>query len=66
MGDAVVTLTGNTTYSPWRVPMKNSLYIVPVSVGFYLSYTFGPQFDFKCPSYYLKEYIRTAWRRPGR
>ena len=65
-GDALVTLTAKTTYSPWRIPLKNSYYIVPFSLGFYLSYTFGPQFDSKWPSYYPAGYYWWATSfRPG-
>ncbi|WP_205748100.1 hypothetical protein [Dyadobacter luticola] len=65
-GDALVTITGKTTYSPWRIPVRNEHYIVPASIGFYLSYTFGPQFDSKWPSYYPKGYYWWATSfRPG-
>ena len=65
-GDALVTITGKTTYSPWRIPLKNSYNIVPFSLGFYLSYTFGPQFDSKWPSYYPSGYYWWATSfRPG-
>jgi hypothetical protein len=65
-GDALISITGKTTYSPWRIPVKNNNYIVPFSLGFYLSYTFGPQFDTKWPTYYPKGYYwwATAFR-PG-
>ena len=65
-GDALVTLTGKTTYSPWRIHLKNNYYVVPFSLGFYLSYTFGPQFDSKWPSYYPAGYYWWATSfRPG-
>lgn len=65
-GDALVTLTAKTTYSPWRIPLKNNYYVVPFSLGFYLSYTFGPQFDSKWPSYYPAGYYWWATSfRPG-
>jgi hypothetical protein len=65
-GDALITITGKTTYSPWRIPLKNTYYIAPFSLGFYLSYTFGPQFDTKWPSYYPKGYYWWATSfRPG-
>ena len=65
-GDALVTITGKTTYSPWRIPLKNSYNIVPFLLGFYLSYTFGPQFDSKWPSYYPSGYYWWATSfRPG-
>jgi hypothetical protein len=65
-GDALVTITGKTTYSPWRIPVKNASYIVPFSIGAYLSYTFGPQFDTKWPSYYPSGYYWWATSfRPG-
>jgi hypothetical protein len=65
-GDALITITGKTTYSPWSVPLKNDYYLKPFSLGVYLSYTFGPQFDTKWPSYYPKGYYwwATAFR-PG-
>lgn len=55
-GDALVTLTAKTTYSPWHLPLKSQFYIAPFSLGFYMSYTFGPQFDSKLPAYYPKGY----------
>ncbi|GGB79700.1 hypothetical protein [Dyadobacter sediminis] len=65
-GDALVTITAKTTYSPWRIPLKNTLNLVPFSLGFYLNYTFGPQFDTKWPSYYPKGYYWWATSfRPG-
>ncbi|WP_221392641.1 hypothetical protein [Dyadobacter sp. NIV53] len=65
-GDALITITGKTTFSPWRIPLKNSCNIVPFSLGFYLSYTFGPQFDSKWPSYYPSGYYWWATSfRPG-
>lgn len=65
-GDALVTLTAKTTYSPWRIALKNNYYVVPFSLGFYLSYTFGPQFDSKWPSYYPAGYYWWATSfRPG-
>nr|WP_295932125.1 hypothetical protein [uncultured Dyadobacter sp.] len=65
-GDALVTLTGKTTYSPWRIGLKNHYYLRPFSIGAYLSYTFGPQFDTKWPSYYPSGYYWWATSfRPG-
>jgi hypothetical protein len=65
-GDALVTITGKTTYSPWRISLKNSRYVVPFSLGAYMSYTFGPQFDSKWPSYYPSGYYWWATSiRPG-
>ena len=65
-GDALISITGKTTYSPWRIPVKTDYYVAPFSLGFYLSYTFGPQFDTKWPTYYPKGYYwwATAFR-PG-
>jgi hypothetical protein len=65
-GDALVTITAKTTYSPWRIHLKNSRHIVPFSLGAYMSYTFGPQFDSKWPSYYPSGYYWWATSiRPG-
>jgi hypothetical protein len=65
-GDALITITAKTTYSPWRIPLKNQYYIAPFSLGAYLSYTFGPQFDSKWPSYYPSGYYWWATSfRPG-
>jgi hypothetical protein len=65
-GDALVTTTLKTTYSPWRIPLRNRYYIRPFSIGAYLSYTFGPQFDTKWPSYYPSGYYWWATSfRPG-
>lgn len=55
-GDALVSTSLKTTYSPWVIPLKNTYYIKPFSLGFYVSYTFGTQFDFKLPSYYPQGY----------
>jgi len=65
-GDALISITAKTTYSPWIIPLKNAYYIAPFSLGTYLSYTFGPQFDTRWPSYYPKGYYwwATAFR-PG-
>jgi len=65
-GDALITITGKTTYSPWRIPLKNTYYIAPFSIGAYLSYTFGSQFTSKWPSYYPSGYYWWATSiRPG-
>jgi hypothetical protein len=65
-GDALITLTSKVTYSPWRIPLKNTYHIVPLSVGFYLSHTFGPQFDSQWPEYYPQGYYWWATAvRPG-
>jgi hypothetical protein len=55
-GDALVSISLKTTYSPWRVHLKNNSYIVPFSMGAYLSYTLGQQFESKWPSYYPSGY----------
>lgn len=65
-GDALVSITGKMTYSPWRIHLKNTYYIAPISIGFYMNYTFGPQFDTKWPAYYPKGYYWWATTiRPG-
>jgi hypothetical protein len=65
-GDALVTITGKTTFSPWRISLNYSRYVVPFSLGAYMSYTFGPQFDSKWPSYYPSGYYWWATSiRPG-
>lgn len=65
-GDALITTTLKTTYSPWRIGLRNDYYIRPFSIGAYLSYTFGPQFDTKWPSYYPAGYYWWATAiRPG-
>ena len=65
-GDALVSVTLKTSYSPWLIHLKNKYQIAPFTIGGYLSYTFGPQFDWKWPSYYPKGYYwwATAFR-PG-
>ncbi|TDE14711.1 hypothetical protein [Dyadobacter psychrotolerans] len=65
-GDALISTTLKTTYSPWLIALKNEHYFAPFSLGMYLSYTFGPQFDTKWPSYYPRGYYwwATAFR-PG-
>lgn len=65
-GDALVSITLKTTYSPWRIPLKNTAYINPFSMGIWLSYTFGAQFDTSWPSYYPAGYYWWATAmRPG-
>lgn len=65
-GDALVSITSKISYSPWRIPLRNTFNIVPFSLGFYMSYTFGPQFDTKWPSYYPEGYYWWATAiRPG-
>ena len=65
-GDALITISAKTTYSPWKIPLRNTYYIRPFSIGAYLSYTFGPQFDTKWPSYYPAGYYWWATSfRPG-
>lgn len=65
-GDALVTTTLKTTYSPWRIGLPNNYYVRPFSIGAYMSYTFGPQFDTKWPSYYPAGYYWWATSiRPG-
>jgi hypothetical protein len=65
-GDALVTITAKTTYSPWRIHLKNDYNIAPFSLGAYMSYTFGTQFDTKWPSYYPIGYYWWATSfRPG-
>lgn len=65
-GDALVTTTLKTTYSPWRIHLKESKYIVPFSMGIWMSRTFGTQFDTSWPSYYPSGYYWWATAiRPG-
>ena len=65
-GDALITSTLKTTYSPWRIQLPKKAYLVPFSIGAYLSHTFGPQFDSKWPSYYPSGYYWWATAiRPG-
>jgi hypothetical protein len=65
-GDALITLTSKITYSPWRIATGNNTYIRPFSLGFYMSHTFGPQFDSSWPEYYPKGYYWWATAvRPG-
>jgi hypothetical protein len=65
-GDALITSTLKTTYSPWRISLSKDRYLVPFSIGAYLSHTFGPQFDSKWPSYYPAGYYWWATAiRPG-
>jgi hypothetical protein len=65
-GDALISVTGKMTYFPWRISLNNTSYIAPISIGFYINYTFGAQFDTKWPSYYPKGYYWWATTfRPG-
>ena len=65
-GDALITTTLKTTYSPWQIPLRNTFYLVPFSIGAWISYTFAPQFDLSWPGYYPSGYYwwSTALR-PG-
>ncbi|MCF2497687.1 hypothetical protein [Dyadobacter chenhuakuii] len=65
-GDGLVSTTLKTTYSPWSIPLKSDYYIKPFSLGFYLSYTFGTQFNTKLPEHYPVGYYWWATSfRPG-
>jgi hypothetical protein len=65
-GDALISLTAKITYSPWRINIDNDTYLRPFSMGFFMSHTFGPQFDSSWPEYYPKGYYWWATAvRPG-
>lgn len=55
-GDHIVSLTAKTTYFPWKVNLNNDLKLYPFSVGPYLSYSFGSQFDTILPNEYPPGY----------
>lgn len=55
-GDRIVSLTGKMTYSPWKTAINDNWNIVPFSIGPYLSYSFGSQFDTWLPNEYPDGY----------
>ncbi len=56
-GDHLTSLTGKWNVLPWRVPLKeNSLTLIPLHTGAYLSYTFGSQFNTILPERYPRGY----------
>lgn len=55
-GDHIVSLTGKLTYSPWKTRIGEELTLIPFSIGPYLSYSFGSQFDTLLPNEYPEGY----------
>lgn len=55
-GDRVITLTLKSTYAPWEKQLKENLSIKPFTLGLFLSYSFGSQFDTISPNEYPEGY----------
>lgn len=55
-GDHIVSLSTKMTYSPWKLPLSEEYTIIPFSIGPYLSYSFGSQFDTLLPNEYPEGY----------
>ena len=55
-GDDIFTLTAKTTFMPWKWPLNDKYDLVPFATGFYLSYSFGSQFDTILPNEYPDGY----------
>lgn len=78
-GDHIISLTGKLTYFPWQIHMNENFTLYPLSVGPYLSYSFGSQFDTLLPNEYPPGYYwwatslrlgafaggKLQWRLPG-
>lgn len=55
-GDYIETFTLKSTFFPWNKEIGNGYNIRPFSVGFYLSYSFGSEFDTILPNEYPRGY----------
>ncbi|MBL3655242.1 hypothetical protein [Fulvivirga sediminis] len=55
-GDDIISITLKSTYSPWKIKTNSDYSIVPFSIGPYLSYSFGSQFDTLLPNEYPDGY----------
>ena len=55
-GDHIISLTTKMTYSPWKFAINEEYTVIPFSIGPYLSYSFGSQFDTLLPNEYPKGY----------
>lgn len=56
-GEDIVMLTLKNTYFPFKKELKRSdLIIYPISIGGYLNYTFGNQYETFWPDYYPQGY----------
>ena len=55
-GDHIVSVSAKMTYSPWRIRIGRNYGLVPFSIGPYLSYSFGSQFDTVLPNEYPDGY----------
>lgn len=55
-GDHIISMSAKMTYSPWKIPIQQDWAVVPFSVGPYLSYSFGSQFDTILPDIYPDGY----------
>lgn len=55
-GDDIFSLTAKMTYSPWKIELDKTYHITPFSIGPYISYSFGSQFDTLLPNEYPSGY----------
>lgn len=55
-GDHIATITAKMTYFPIKKVLSNKLNFYPISVGPYISYSFGSQFDTFLPNEYPEGY----------
>lgn len=54
--DGHVTTTLKQTYTPWRLALKENLYIEPLTTGIYINKIFGEYFWSKLPEKYPENY----------
>ena len=55
-GDHIISTTVKLTYLPWYIHSGEKYTIVPFTIGSYLSYSFGSQFDTLLPNQYPEGY----------
>lgn len=55
-GDYIETVTVKSTFFPWNNELGSGYSIRPFSLGFYLSYSFGSEFDTILPNEYPRGY----------
>lgn len=55
-GDHIVSVSTKMTYSPWKFALNEEYTVIPFSIGPYLSYSFGSQFDTILPNEYPDGY----------
>ena len=55
-GDHIFSLSSKTTFFPWTLQRSDNIMIRPLSLGAYLTYSFGSQFDTLLPNEYPDGY----------